>query len=144
MQNHKYSFIFNIIQEFIQGFIFRKGLVNLEGCIIQSVMLFHGGLLSRGSFCTEERPGFQRISSYESSNENDENSKRMMEWLDEFNMSANIDLHTAPGSQNGFDNSGRTGQVGRSKLHIRLIAETMKDWLNKIYFKRKQFTHSVL
>ena len=48
----------------------------------------------------------------------------MMEWLDEFNMSANIDLHTAPGSQNEFDNSGRTGQVGRSKLHIRLIAET--------------------
>ena len=83
MKKHKYSFIFNIIQEFIQGFIFRKGLVNLEGCIIQGVMLFHGGLLSRGSFCTEERPGFQRISSYESSNENDENSKRMMEWLDE-------------------------------------------------------------
>ncbi len=83
-------------------------------------------------------------------NENDENSplfylKRMMEWLDEFDMSANIDLHTAPGSQNGFDNSGRTGdphwvewgQVGRSKLHIRMIAETMKDWLNKNYFKRR-------
>ena len=47
-------------------------------------------------------------------------------------MSANIDLHTAPGSQNGFDNSGRTGQVGRSKLHIRLIAETLKDLLNDI------------
>ena len=52
-------------------------------------------------------------------------------------MSANIDLHTAPGSQNGFDNSGRTGQVGRSKLHIRLIAETMKDWLKKNFLKQK-------
>ena len=84
MQNHKYSFIFNIIQEFIQGFIFRKGLVNLEGCIIAVCnMQVYRGLLSRGSFCTEERPGFQRISSYESSNENDENSKRMIEWLDE-------------------------------------------------------------
>ena len=31
----------------------------------------------------------------------------MMGWLSELGLKANIDLHTAPGSQNGFDNSGR-------------------------------------
>ena len=35
------------------------------------------------------------------------------------------------------------GQVGRSKLHIRLIAETLKDLLND-NLSEKQFTHSVL
>jgi len=79
-------------------------------------------------------------------NENDPNSpmfylKRMLGWLEELGMAANVDLHTAPGSQNGFDNSGRTGdphwvewgQVGRTKEHIRMVAQTMKDWINKGY-----------
>ena len=30
-------------------------------------------------------------------------------WMDELGLVANIDLHGAPGSQNGFDNSGRAG-----------------------------------
>ena len=35
--------------------------------------------------------------------------KRMLIWMDELGLAANIDLHGAPGSQNGFDNSGRAG-----------------------------------
>ena len=35
--------------------------------------------------------------------------KRMLVWMDELGLAANIDLHGAPGSQNGFDNSGRAG-----------------------------------
>ena len=69
----------------------------------------------------------------------------MMEWLDELDMSANVDLHTAGGSQNGFDNSGRIGdphwvewgQVERTKGHIGSIAETMKEWIEKGYFRRQ-------
>jgi len=37
--------------------------------------------------------------------------KRAMVWLDELDMKAEIDLHAGPGSQNGFDNSGRRGDI---------------------------------
>ena len=37
--------------------------------------------------------------------------KRMLVWMDELGLAANIDLHGAPGSQNGFDNSGRAGEA---------------------------------
>merc|ERR1719187_663178 len=46
----------------------------------------------------------------------DENSalfylKRGLQWLDELDMKAELDLHGAPGSQNGFDNSGKRGDI---------------------------------
>jgi hypothetical protein len=34
---------------------------------------------------------------------------KMFCFIQDLDMVAVIDLHTAPGSQNGFDNSGRTG-----------------------------------
>jgi glucan 1,3-beta-glucosidase len=37
--------------------------------------------------------------------------KRGLEWLRKYKMKALIDLHCAPGSQNGFDNSGRKGDI---------------------------------
>merc|ERR1712168_40314 len=37
--------------------------------------------------------------------------KRALVWLDELGMKAEIDLHAGPGSQNGFDNSGRRGDI---------------------------------
>merc|ERR1711893_563789 len=37
--------------------------------------------------------------------------KRMMQWADTLDMKVLIDLHGAPGSQNGFDNSGRRGEI---------------------------------
>jgi len=65
--------------------------------------------------------------------------KRMLVWMDELGLVANIDLHGAPGSQNGFDNSGRAGgahwvewgQVDRTKGVIRLIAQTMREWVDE-------------
>ena len=35
-----------------------------------------------------------------------------MRWCDEIGLKVLIDLHGAPGSQNGFDNSGRRGDIG--------------------------------
>jgi len=37
--------------------------------------------------------------------------RRALVWLDELNMKAEIDLHGGPGSQNGFDNSGKRGEI---------------------------------
>ena len=75
--------------------------------------------------------------------------KRLLVWLDQLGMKANIDLHGAPGSQNGFairqrqnflaghsrfDNSGRAGeanwvkegQVDRTKEVLRMISTTVR------------------
>ena len=65
--------------------------------------------------------------------------KRMLVWMDELGLAANIDLHGAPGSQNGFDNSGRAGgahwvewgQVDRTKEIIRLISKTIRQWVDE-------------
>jgi glucan 1,3-beta-glucosidase len=37
--------------------------------------------------------------------------RRALGWLDELGLKVNIDLHTGPGSQNGYDNSGRAGET---------------------------------
>ena len=37
--------------------------------------------------------------------------KRAAKWCDEIGLKFLLDLHGAPGSQNGFDNSGRRGEV---------------------------------
>jgi glucan 1,3-beta-glucosidase len=37
---------------------------------------------------------------------------RLLLWAREIGLSASIDLHGLPGSQNGQDNSGLTGDVG--------------------------------
>jgi glucan 1,3-beta-glucosidase len=37
--------------------------------------------------------------------------KRFMQWCDEIGLKVLVDLHGAPGSQNGFDNSGRRGPI---------------------------------
>ena len=36
-----------------------------------------------------------------------------MRWAEELELKVILDLHGAPGSQNGFDNSGRMGPIGR-------------------------------
>ena len=38
--------------------------------------------------------------------------RRLVKWADEVGLKVLIDLHAAPGSQNGFDNSGRMGPIG--------------------------------
>ena len=71
--------------------------------------------------------------------------KRALVWLDELDMKAEIDLHAGPGSQNGFDNSGRRGDIGwvteeypednhnvvRTLNIVDKIAENMKRWINQ-------------
>ena len=71
--------------------------------------------------------------------------KRALIWLDELNMKAEIDLHAGPGSQNGFDNSGRRGDITwvteeypednhnvvRTINIIDKIAENMKRWIDE-------------
>ena len=37
----------------------------------------------------------------------------LVKWAEELELKVILDLHGAPGSQNGFDNSGRMGPIGR-------------------------------
>ena len=81
--------------------------------------------------------------------DNDPNSplfylKRALQWMDELGLQALIDLHAAPGSQNGYDNSGRRGAAhwvdfsypgNRYNLDrtVRInenIAQTMRQWVD--------------
>jgi len=36
--------------------------------------------------------------------------KRAIQWMDKIGLQVSLDLHTGPGSQNGYDNSGRRGE----------------------------------
>ena len=46
--------------------------------------------------------------------------KRLVKWADEIGLKVLIDLHGAPGSQNGFDNSGKASNV---------------EWVDETHFK---------
>ena len=56
-----------------------------------------------------------------------------------------IDLHTAPGSQNGFDNSGRRGpirwlegdNVERTLRILEKITQNMADWITEGHIKEE-------
>jgi len=77
--------------------------------------------------------------------------KRALGWLDELGMKGLIDLHAAPGSQNGFDNSGRRGDVhwvsedypqdnanvARTIIIQDKIAANMARWIEEGAFKRE-------
>ena len=39
--------------------------------------------------------------------------KRLIKWADQLGLKVLLDIHAAPGSQNGFDNSGRMGPIGK-------------------------------
>jgi len=71
--------------------------------------------------------------------------RRALGWIDELGMKALIDLHAGPGSQNGFDNSGRRGEVhwvseeypednanvARTIVIQDLISATMARWIEE-------------
>ncbi len=42
--------------------------------------------------------------------------RRLVKWADDLGLRVLLDLHAAPGSQNGFDNSGRMGTIGISNV----------------------------
>lgn len=54
---------------------------------------------------------------------------RALDWADGAGLKVMIDLHGAPGSQNGFDNSGKRGAIGWTQGDT--VAQTIKA-LNKI------------
>jgi len=70
--------------------------------------------------------------------------KRALVWMDELGLKASIDLHSGPGSQNGYDNSGKRGDVhwvdesypenryniDRTVRIIDKISQTMREWVD--------------
>lgn len=70
--------------------------------------------------------------------------KRSLLWMEELGLQASIDLHSGPGSQNGYDNSGRRGEIhwvddtypdnrhniDRTLQILEKISQTMKDWVD--------------
>ena len=66
--------------------------------------------------------------------------KRVFSWAEEIGLKILLDLHGAPGSQNGFDNSGRRGPVrwynatdssniDRTVVIIEKLSSLMVDWI---------------
>lgn len=55
--------------------------------------------------------------------------KQALEWADKYGLKVLIDLHTAPGCQNGFDNGGITGVIDwpKSQENIDLTVEVLRD-----------------
>lgn len=70
--------------------------------------------------------------------------KRGLQWMDYFGLQAVLDLHTGPGSQNGYDNSGKRGDIhwvdfdypgkrdniDRTLQIIEKFSNTAKQWIN--------------
>ena len=65
--------------------------------------------------------------------------KRMMGWADELDIKVLLDLHGAPGSQNGFDNSGKRGEIhfqdddkpDRAARVLGQMSALMKEWIDQ-------------
>jgi glucan 1,3-beta-glucosidase len=70
---------------------------------------------------------------------------RALNWARKYGLRVNLDLHTAPGSQNGWNHSGRLGSIGwlrgvmgltnaqRSLNHIRTLTEfIMQDQFRNV------------
>ncbi|KLJ12618.1 glucan 1,3-beta-glucosidase [Blastomyces silverae] len=60
---------------------------------------------------------------------------KALRWAKESNLKVAIDLHGAPGSQNGFDNSGRRGPIGWQK------GETVAQTLNAVRALAERYAH---
>lgn len=64
---------------------------------------------------------------------------RLLLWARSLNLSASIDLHGLPGSQNGQDNSGLTGGVGfpanssNTDRALRVLANLSSEFSNDRY-----------
>ena len=71
--------------------------------------------------------------------------RRALVWMEELGLRALIDLHSGPGSQNGYDNSGRRGKahwvdssyllgvrhnLDRTVAINNLIASTLRQWVD--------------
>eukprot|EP00091_Calanus_sinicus_P018545 TRINITY_DN4273_c0_g1_i3.p1 TRINITY_DN4273_c0_g1~~TRINITY_DN4273_c0_g1_i3.p1 ORF type:complete len:455 (-),score=140.35 TRINITY_DN4273_c0_g1_i3:20-1384(-) len=70
--------------------------------------------------------------------------KRALVWMDELGLQASMDMHSGPGSQNGYDNSGKRGEVhwvddtypenryniDRSVRIVDQMTQTMREWVD--------------
>merc|ERR1719402_690660 len=63
--------------------------------------------------------------------------KRALVWMDELGLQASIDLHAGPGSQNGFDNSGRRGDVHWVSEDYPQDNANVARWIEEGAFKRE-------
>jgi len=68
---------------------------------------------------------------------------RALGWMEKYGLKASLDLHTGPGSQNGYDNSGRRGEihwvdesypedrhnVDRTLTIIDLMCQSLSSWV---------------
>lgn len=54
-------------------------------------------------------------------------------WAKNHNLKVLFDLHAAPGSQNGFDNSGRSGKIrlleGNNLERTKVVVQKMSEWV---------------
>lgn len=64
---------------------------------------------------------------------------QLMSWCDDLKMPVLLDLHTAPGCQNGFDNGGITGKIDWPQpANIQLTVEKLQ-WITNRYKKHQSF-----
>jgi len=70
---------------------------------------------------------------------------RALGWMEKYGLKASMDLHTGPGSQNGYDNSGRRGpihwvddsypgdrhNIDRTLTVIDLMCEGLSSWIEQ-------------
>ena len=68
--------------------------------------------------------------------------KRLVRWAEELELKVILDLHGAPGSQNGFDNSGRMGPIGRKYTFTFCHALPIKCKDILIFHLLKNFFHN--
>ena len=60
--------------------------------------------------------------------------RRALGWMEELGLRALLDLHAAPGSQNGYDNSGRRGQVRRhNKQTNKQTNKSQAHWVDATF-----------
>lgn len=65
-----------------------------------------------------------------------------IEWARKYNLKIWVDLHGAPGSQNGFDNSGRRGEIHfQEPQNMQLLTEVVHYILEK--YSRNEFADIV-
>jgi len=74
--------------------------------------------------------------------------RRALTWMDKYGLKASMDLHTGPGSQNGYDNSGRRGEIrwatgdypqeraniDRTLAILDMVCASLSSWISDGFF----------
>lgn len=72
--------------------------------------------------------------------------EEVFDWFDELQFEVLLDLHTAPGCQNGFDNGGITNQIGwhTDPKNIALTIEKLVKFVRRFHRRKSYFGIEVL